>query len=451
MKNKFLRRFIKTIVIFVLLILILIISCFRIVDHKPYQESKYYKNTVNDLEVMMSSLPPTTSGELFVGAGKAAITPPIGTPLAGYGNRKGAPSTGVNDSLFVRVIALQSGGQQVCLIGYDALLCPARITRIIEDSIASRFELNPDQLLFTATHTHAGPGGWGQGWVEKQFAGAPDSLIPNIFVDSTLIAIQRALDSKAPASFQSGKTNAPPFNRNRLVGKKGSVDDELVYIAFSRENKNVAVFATYSAHATVLSGKNMLFSGDYPGYFENKLEAELGGVVLFAAAGVGSHRPAGPGKGFEKARNIGHALADSVLIDFTSRYEKECDLKYFRLPVEKHDLQIRVSENIRLAPWLAGKFFNVEDSYIQVIKLDRFLIMGSPAEFSGELALMVKEHSRNKNLLTTITSFNGCYLGYVTPSKYYSMNEYETRLMSFLGPYTGDYLTELMIKIVEKF
>jgi neutral ceramidase len=450
MKHKFLRWFIKVIVILLLLIIILIVSCLRTVSNEPYSETKYYKNTLETLDNIIASLPESSSQNLLVGAGKAGFTPPIGTPLAGYGNRKGAPSTGVNDSLFVRVIALQTGDRVVCLIGYDALHCPPRIARIIEDSLKNQFELSPDQLLFTATHTHAGPGGWGKGWVEKQFAGSPDPKIPLMYVDSTMMAVQRALDTIRSSEFKYGIIRAPHFVRNRLVGEKGKKDDELVYVNFSKDKQNIAMFVTFSAHATVLSGRNMLFSGDYPGYLERRLEDKLGGIVLFAVAGVGSHSPTGPGKGFEKAQNIGYALADSVLTNLKNQQKESCDLLYFRLPVEQNELQIRITDNLRLAPWLARKFFDVNDSYIQVVKLNNMLIFGSPAEYSGELAMIVKKSARAKGFETTVTSFNGCYLGYVTPSKYDSLGGYETRLMSFLGPYTGDYLTEMMIKIVGK-
>ncbi len=451
MKNKFLRRFIKTIIAVILVILILIISCFRTVNNQPYQETKYYNNTVNNLDKIFLALPESNKQQLQVGAGKAGFTPPIGTPLAGYGDRKGAPSTGVNDSLFVRVIVVQSSDRLVCLIGYDALLCPARIARIIEDSLNSRFQLKPEQLLFTATHTHAGPGAWGKGWVEKQFAGSPDIKIPHMYVDSTMAAVQRALKNIQSAQYNYGTINAPQFVRNRLVGEKGDKDDELVYVLFSNNDNNIATFVTFSAHATVLSGRNMLFSGDYPGFLEQRLEEKLGGIALFAVAGVGSHSPIGPGKGFEKARNIGYALADSILTHVKKEQRYFCNLQYFRLPVEQNELTIRITDNMRLAPWLARKFFDVADSYIQVVKLDDFLIFGSPAEFSGELALNVKKTANAKGIQTTVASFNGCYLGYVTPSKYDSLDGYETRLMSFLGPYTGDYLTEMMIKIVDNF
>jgi len=78
------------------------------------------------------------------------------------------------------------------------------------------------------------------------------------------------------------------------------------------------------------------------------------------------------------------------------------------------------------------------------------VLIGSPGEFSGELALRVKTTASEEDKLVSITSFNGCYIGYVTPSEYASMDEYETKLMSWFGANTGDYLTDLMQQILRK-
>ncbi len=450
---RFIKLLFKIFLAVIGFMVILFLLAVRLVDRQPYQKAKYYQHTLSLLERMTKNLPQSAAEEIMVGAGKAGLTPAVGTPLAGYGARRGAPSTGVHDSLFIRAIALQNGEQRVCFLGYDALLCPPDIARIIEDSLKIRFGFNSDQLYFTATHSHSGPGGWGDGWVEKQFAGLPDPRISALFVDSTLAAVQRALKIIQPAEYHYGVIKAPQFVRNRLVGEKGQVDDELIYLTFAekQEKKNIAVLVTYSAHATVLSSRNMEFSGDYPGYVERRIESAQGGVALFAIAGNGSHSPKGSGDGFEKARHIGFSLADSILLNNNQKSKQAGTLEYFRLPVEQHNLQIRIAENFRLAPWLARKLFDVSDSYLQVVKLDHFIFLASPAEFSGELALEVKKFARANGFETTITSFNGCYLGYVTPSKYYSLNEYETRLMSFLGPFTGDYLTEIMKEIITKF
>ena len=43
-----------------------------------------------------------------------------------------------------------------------------------------------------------------------------------------------------------------------------------------------------------------------------------------------------------------------------------------------------------------------------------------------------------------ITSFNGDYIGYVISPRYYHMNGYEPRVMSFFGPCVPDYFDELI-------
>lgn len=444
------RAFVKAIIGFVVFAFLLAIITIRPVDRQPYREAKYFKTTLDRLTEYEKKQAPSSKSKLFVGAGKAGITPHVGIPLAGFGARKGAPSIGVHDSLFVRVIALKSGEKMVCLIGFDALLLHPPIARAFEDSAGKRFHLLPEQILYTATHTHSGPGGWGQGFVEEQFAGPPDEHIAGFLIDSSLVATDRALKNMQAASYSTGVISAPDYVRNRLVGDKGKTDPELVYLALQGKDKPIAILATYSAHATVLSDRNMFMSGDYPGYLERRLEQQTGATAILAAAGLGSQSNRGTGNGFDKARNIGEALADSILAHLKPDvFQPQAALSYLRFPIDMHNLQIRISDGLRLAPWLAKKVLRTYDSYMQTVAVDSFLIIGSPGEFSGELALVVKEHAKEKGLTATVTSFNGCYLGYVTPSEYYHLSTYETRLMSFFGPYTGDYFVEIMNRLVD--
>ncbi len=49
-----------------------------------------------------------------------------------------------------------------------------------------------------------------------------------------------------------------------------------------------------------------------------------------------------------------------------------------------------------------------------------------------------------------VTSFNGGYIGYITPDKYYDLKRYETRDMNLFGPYNGAYLSEMMQLLLQK-
>jgi hypothetical protein len=41
-------------------------------------------------------------------------------------------------------------------------------------------------------------------------------------------------------------------------------------------------------------------------------------------------------------------------------------------------------------------------------------------------------------------------MGYVTDSKWYNMNAYETWTMGWFGPGNGDYMSEIMERMIEK-
>jgi neutral ceramidase len=430
-------------VVFVIVTLLFLV---RPVDRTPFAQTTYFHKTMADQDAVQQKLM-QPAGLLRAGVGKAGITPPVGVPLAGFGGRKGAASTGVHDSLFVRVLALQAGSQTVFVIGYDALLLYPDLARDIE----RRLGIAPQQLYFTATHSHSGPGGWGSGFVEEQFAGKADSRVSAILVDSTIAAITRSQRQWVPAKWHSGKIDAPKHIRNRLLGEKGPVDDDLCYLAITAQDKPLALLATYSAHATVMSSDNMLISGDYPGYLERRVEAKCGAMTIMAAAGLGSHSNRGEGRGFDKAKNIGEALADSLLAHaFKDQGQDSVSLACARWQIATPTMQIRLNKEYRLNTLVASRLFRFHDAYLSFLRLNNFWLIGSPSEFSGELAMQVKAVAAEQGQQVTVTSFNGCYLGYVVPSQYDDLDGYETRTMCWFGPFFGDYLEQVMAKAIRK-
>jgi hypothetical protein len=109
-------------------------------------------------------------------------------------------------------------------------------------------------------------------------------------------------------------------------------------------------------------------------------------------------------------------------------------------------LNVRITDGIRLRPWLAGRLMpgSHEHSFIQVFRLDDSVWISTPCDFSGELALGIKDFLRVRGSSAIITSFNGDYVGYVISPRYYHLNGYEPRVMSFFGPNVPDYFDELI-------
>ena len=77
-------------------------------------QEPYFKDVVAKIdENIKQSTIGAEVGGLEAGWSKRSIVPAIGTPLAGYGNREGKPSTGVRDEIFVRALALHEGDDTV--------------------------------------------------------------------------------------------------------------------------------------------------------------------------------------------------------------------------------------------------------------------------------------------------------------------------------------------------
>ena len=118
----------------------------------------------------------------------------------------------------------------------------------------------------------------------------------------------------------------------------------------------------------------------------------------------------------------------------------------FGLAVALPQLNVRISDGVRLRPWLAGHLVPARThTYLQAFRLQDAVWVSTPCDFSGELALGIKDFLRARTgRQAVITSFNGDYIGYVVPLRYYHMNGYEPRTMSFFGPTIPDFFDDLI-------
>lgn len=238
--------------------------------------------------------------------------------------------------------------------------------------------------------------------------------------------------------------------KNRIIGETGRLNDKLSIISLKQNDGRQAAVGVFAAHATTISTWNDQFSGDYPGYFQRSLESKGIDMVMFFAGTCGSHTNKGEGNKFDKSKYIGNTLADSakVVID-RLEYAKEASFSSVVTEIDIPKLQmIYVSDNLRLSPWVGHKLIPKKSSVLlQGFQLNDLIWTAMPYELSGEYAIDLKNALELKGYNSVFTSFNGQYLGYIVPAKYYYYDTYEARLMGWYGPSMGDYLMELNYKM----
>ena len=454
---KTLKRIARIFLVFLIILVALVFVATERVDRRPYLESNYFKATLQRADSLKKNLL-VTNDSIHAGFARVNITPGINhtsdnpeigkfvaVPLSGYGARKGKPATGVHDSLYVKAAAIRSGERLLVFVSADLLIMPPNIIDTLTVQLRND-GVNRDQLFFSATHSHSSLGAWGPGFIAEQFSGKENRNVEKWLVSRIRRAVLTAISDLKPATIGSGSFKAGNFTRNRVIGKIGTKNDDFNYIVINQAGYKKAILGSFSAHSTTMGADNMLFSADYPGYWERKTESTSADLALFFAGSIGSQSPVSKGEGFEKPENIGEALADSLNENLQQvKLSPVTQLSAISLKVDLPPYNMRLTTRLNLATFLTRKLMpEPENVYIQAARIGNMIWITTPSDFSGEYAVQIKNNLVAKGFESTITSFNGSYVGYIVPGRYFYMDEYESKLMGWFGPNMGDYTMDLI-------
>jgi neutral ceramidase len=456
--KRVLKRAAWTVAAIAALLLATAIATLTTVDRTPYRQLPAFAQASSRLQ-RAKSASNVVFGELRAGFGRVRLTPTVGAvgadpaqgrfqavPLAGYGARHGQPATGQHQELWVKAVAFAVAGRTGVVVSADALIIPRAVADTAARRICQAKGLTRPAVYFGATHTHASLGGWGEGYVNEQFAGGFVPGMPEWFAQQLASAATMALDDLSPASLGHGGFTAPEFVRNRLLGDGAAEDPEFSLLLVKQTDGDDAVVGAYAAHATVLPASNLRFSGDYPGQWALGVEKATGALAMFLAGGAGSHGPRAGAPGFDGVQRMGEALTKlSVQVLTNIRVTNRLAFGMLGVETPLPPLQVRVSEGVRLRPWVARALLPVQpETLLQGWRLGDGVWLSTPCDFSGELALDLKVVGHARGMGVTVTSFNGDYVGYVIPAKHYHLSGYEPRVMSFYGPQLPDYFMDVL-------
>ncbi len=456
--KKWQRRLFRVLGVLALILLLIFYFSTNTIDTTPYFETTYYKNTIQKMDSAVQDIK-VSKGELLAGFAKINITPKIvkdqPDPSKGEfnaikmaGNGSGQIAKRVHDSIFAKAVALNVEGEEVVFISADMVIIPELVVLKVAENLKGRIDRK--QLFFGATHTHSSIGNCIPGFVGKSFGGEfQPEVVEWLSKKFTQLVLNALIDEK-PSKFSNGYIKTPNLIRNRIIGETGRLNDKLNLISFVQNNGRKAVIGIFGAHATTIGTWNDAYSADYPGYFQRSLESDTIDLALFFAGTVGSHSNKGEGDKFDKAQYIGETLADSAkTLIRTMAYDSVISMTRITSELEIPKLQaFYITDQLRVSPIISKKLMaEMGPIYLQGLKLNNLIWLAMPYELSGEYGIDLKNALELEGYTSALTSFNGQYLGYIVPQKYYYFDSYEPRLMGWYGPSMGDYLMELNFKL----
>lgn len=411
------------------------------VDDTPNPRAEvWFQNTSHRLE----RLPTVSALDTFqVGVAQDDLTPPSPVPLAGFIGQIVQPYEGVDSACLGKALTIATRTSTVTILAADLLLIDERMAR----SILARTGLARDQIYFSATHTHSGPGGWGNHPLERLVSGSFDPVMFDHLAEriaGVVLASRTRLESAEVAFLQ---TSTSGLQRNRIIPGHPTNDALSAWVFRSTgstsKRRTLATLAVFGAHATISHPVPPRLGGDYPSAFAEALRTQVdAGVVLFAAGTVGDSSPVRfPAENQRKSvEAYGESLANSLVKALeTAEFRSVVEFTNLGFEVNLPPIQVPfLSPSLRFSPVLCW-WIGTRKTYLHILKLGPAFLVGFPGDYSGHLGERLKSSAP-----IVATSFNGDYKGYlVAKTTFRSYPSYETRWMSFYGPRLGDYLTDL--------
>ncbi len=417
------------------------------IDHSEPIDSAVDRETILSELSIGSNI---EGGVMEAGWATVNITPEAPVHLAGYGPR--GPYTSVLDSLYARILVLENQNTRVAIISLDLLMFPRILKEQLEREL-SKMGYAPDQLYFTATHTHHGFGNWDNSIVGQFAFGTFDESNMQRLVSRIVSGFSDARENREVAAIGFQKIDAHELVSNRLEPLNGAIDPYLRIIHIHKQNGHKGMLVAFSGHATNLDADNWDLSRDYPGVLVDQLEADKNtNFAMFCAGMVGSHNiRIDVKKGNDRIRQVGKILAQKILTQRDEvKVENFAAFGYADVEIGLRTSQLRLTKHLRLRNWVFKAFFGPLQANIKVIRAGDVMLVGMPCDYSGELSVNhgLDTYAASKGLNLFVTSFNGNYVGYITEDKhYYTCRHDEVRAMNWVGPHMGSYFTDA-IKIV---
>jgi RimJ/RimL family protein N-acetyltransferase len=373
-----------------------------------------------------------------------------------------------HEGQFRAAAVLLEADDTVGLVSCDALTIPAGIAARVGARFGAETHVSPDNLLFTATHTHHGPGtidtlglrsvpeflrrletaallALRQAWAQLRDPDAP----PNRCHAELLFARgqEATVGRNSRLLLRDGQVGWYGYEASDVVRPTGPYDPDLLVLTLrGMDGRTIATVLNHSVHNIGALDPARRSPGFY-GLTAQELERHHGGVCLFLPGALGStHNCTYDGSGLSVPELV-HRMTEAVE-EALQRLEPaligpaKCLKQSFTYRVRAFDEAtaaaavksyfaryatadaagqeaVFAAERAALAPH-AGEERQVP---LQVIRLGQVALVGIPGEMYARLGLAIRQHSPLRD--TYVVGLANDDFGYIPDAEGYDLGGYQ--------------------------
>ena len=249
-----------------------------------------------------------------VGAGKAIITPKLGTRLYGYPSDRFA--TSIHDDLTTTAVAISDGTETILVFASTICSMPEELCARAKAMVQEKTGVS--KMIFSVNHTHSGPAltntaAWGN---------ADTDYIENILLPGLLKAAIEAVENMEDAKMGVGQieTRTGTNRRKYLLSggislyrnTQGIYDPRMCVISFKAadDSKYLASIVHFGCHGTAAGGPHpdAPVTRDWSGVMTDRLEWMTGAPCAFLLGAEGDVSP----RDFNREHMCGEPVLNTV-------------------------------------------------------------------------------------------------------------------------------------------
>jgi neutral ceramidase len=448
----------------------------------------------------------TAPKTLSVGIAQADISPPVGTPSAGFAGR--GPLTALHDPLYATALVLSDGKRSAALVACDLLYLNAATVNEIRSLVAQRTDIAADYVSIACTHTHYGPDTSPDRASGPDRASSHDSADPRAnayrtnLIYSLAGAIEEAASKMQPAYMGVGwGTSDIGVNRREklpdgsvILGQNptGPIDRAVGVLRFdtppmspSEPGEPIVTLINFQTHPVSQASQTSHISADYPGKACEVVESLTGAPCTFLLGASGNINASIMKPEYEPARTLGTRLGCEVVRVWETIQPKpvtglRVQSTHVQLPRMRYgsrDNAVKLVQSLQaeierhrsaggstgrlqwaqrrldraqsaLESWTSGVPLKPVHAELQAWRIGDLALAATPGEIFTEIGLQVKGGSPFDD--TFFVSCANDSIGYVPVPEAYADGGYEVTHASQVEPEAADILTAACLQLLRK-
>jgi hypothetical protein len=382
---------------------------------------------------------------IYVGLGKTDITPPIGTPSAGFLARRGASMQTIHDPLFASALCISTQNKKIILCSVDHLGFPYSFYQEILAKVQKVTLLEEIEIYIGSTHTHSGGGAYLDiPIIGYLLSGKYNKKIHDFYINQTVDAIIQSTQNLQKAKIGIGYGVADSIIRCRKKSMIPLYDIALIKITNPEDLPIAAVF-NFAVHPSILKPENLAFSADFVGCTRGYLRDLLKVESLYFNGAQAEIKALLLGKnGFESCDFFGYSLAKSI-----EKIWDQTDVAEF-LEIETQKYIYTFYPTPYVFEHLPIPLFELYESEINLIlfnKQDAFITI--PGELSYTYDKYLKEFGKiNGFRQVSILGLTNDAHGYILSPESWDSDSYESSVC-FGGKFYGEKLMKKATSLLQ--